>query len=327
MDKLNSQGSAAANRIQVEDPFFIVGSERSGTTLLRLMLSHHPEIECAPEFEFLVEQMTPEEVFPSLPDYHAWLRTNRIFLLHRLKVDDGLSYPDLVKSFLNQYCDRSDKPIRGAICHKRFDRLLRFWPKARFVHLLRDGRDVARSCITMGWCGNVWHGSQRWLEAEALWDHLKTCTLGKYIYELRYEDLVRDPDGQLGELCEFLGTSYSPRMMDYAQGSTYSPPDPSLAEQWRGKLSLRDLGLLECRMGDRLRERGYPDSGVEPAHVGLLRRGLLGLQNRCFCFQFRCHRYGICCLLASKIAYALGLGSLQRFLKLKQGDIDNRYIK
>jgi hypothetical protein len=80
-------------------------------------------------------------------------------------------------------------------------------------------------------------------------------------------------------------------------------------------------------MGERLRERGYPDSGVEPAHVGPLRRGLLGLQNRYFRFQFRRRRYGITHLIASKIARVLGWGSFERFLQLKQGEIDNRYIK
>jgi len=327
VDELNSQGAALATRAQVEEPVFIVGSERSGTTLLRLMLSHHPEIECAPEFEFLVEQMTPEEGYPALPAYHAWLETNRIFLPHRLKIDTELSYPELVKSFLEQYCDRSAKPMRGATCHKHFDRLLRIWPDARFVHLLRDGRDVARSCIGMGWAGNVWHGAQRWLDAEVLWDRLKQRTPKGHVYELHYEDLISDPEDQLGKLCEFLGTSYSAAMMDYEQGSTYSRPDPSLVEQWRRKLSSRELALLECRMGERLRERGYPDSGVEPARVGPLRRGLLGLQNRYFRFQFRRRRYGITQLIASKIARVLGWSSLERLLQLKQGEIDNRYIK
>ena len=50
-----------------EEPFFLVGSERSGTTLLRLMLAHHQHIECAPEFEFLVEEMPDGSGWPQ-PD-------------------------------------------------------------------------------------------------------------------------------------------------------------------------------------------------------------------------------------------------------------------
>src|SRR4030095_2960604 len=88
---------------------------------------------------------------------------------HALEVDRSLDYPGLMKSFVSQYGRRSRKPIHGATCHKHFDRLLRIWPRARFVHLMRDGRDVARSCIGMGWSGNVWCGAQRWIDAEELW--------------------------------------------------------------------------------------------------------------------------------------------------------------
>ena len=88
-----------------------------------------------------------------------------VFLPHGLAIDRGLDYPRLAQSFVAQYCARSGKPIHGATCHKHFDRLLRIWPRARFVHIVRDGRDVARSCIGMGWAGNVWHGSERWIAA------------------------------------------------------------------------------------------------------------------------------------------------------------------
>jgi hypothetical protein len=74
------------------EPFFLVGSERSGTTLLRLMLSHHARIDCAPEFEFLVEELPPEG-WPELERYRANLSVNRVFLAHRLAVDSTLDYP------------------------------------------------------------------------------------------------------------------------------------------------------------------------------------------------------------------------------------------
>jgi hypothetical protein len=57
--------------------------------------------------------------------------------------------------------------------HRHYDRLLRLWPEARFIHLVRDPRDVASSCIGMGWAGNVWTGVTRWIEAERLWDEVR----------------------------------------------------------------------------------------------------------------------------------------------------------
>lgn len=197
-----------------EEPFFLVGSERSGTTLLRLMLAHHGQIECAPEFEFLVEEMPEDAGWPELDGYYRWLETNRIFRPHALAVDRALDYPALMKSFVAQYCRRSAKPIHGATCHKHFDRLLRIWPKARFVHLLRDGRDVARSCIGMGWAGNVWHGAERWIAAEELWVSLASRVPAARRLELRYEDLIRDPEKELARTCAFLGTDYDAAMLD-----------------------------------------------------------------------------------------------------------------
>src|SRR6185369_10561789 len=84
-------------------------------------------------------------------------------------VDRSLSYPQLIDSFLQQQRARSNKPLVGATVHRHFDRLLRIWPVARFVHLVRDGRDVARSVIEMGWAGNLWTGCDRWIDAEQLW--------------------------------------------------------------------------------------------------------------------------------------------------------------
>ncbi|MDA0667092.1 MAG: sulfotransferase [Planctomycetota bacterium] len=51
--------SAAQSQIAVE-PFFIIGAERSGTTLLRLMLDHHPQIRCRFESDFFVDHLTEE---------------------------------------------------------------------------------------------------------------------------------------------------------------------------------------------------------------------------------------------------------------------------
>ena len=251
--------------VSAKAPFFLVGSERSGTTLLRLMLSHHPRIECAPEFEFLVEPLAHtapppaggEPSWPELARVHDWLSTNRIFLPHDLTIDPSLDYRALMQSFVTQYCERSGKEVHGATCHKHFDRLGWIWPDVRLVHLLRDGRDVARSCIGMGWAGNVWYGAERWLDAERLWDDLQAVVPEERRIELRYEDLLAGPERELGRVCAFLGTEYDPAMMDYAEASTYSRPDPSLAQQWKRKLSSEELSLLETRMGDMLRRRGY----------------------------------------------------------------------
>ena len=213
------------------EPFFLVGSERSGTTLLRLMLAHHRAIECAPEFEFLVEEVPDGGGWPELGSYYEWLATNRIFQPYGFAIDETLDYPGLMKSFLAQYGQRTGKPLQGATCHKHFDRLLRIWPCARFVHIVRDGRDVARSCMAMGWAGNVWAGAERWIAAEELWASLRARLAPQQAFELRYEDLIRSSERELARLCAFLGADYDPGMLDYSHNSTYERPDPNLIGQ------------------------------------------------------------------------------------------------
>jgi hypothetical protein len=310
-----------------EDPFFLVGSERSGTTLLRLMLAHHQRIDCAPEFEFLVEAMPPRSGWPALEPYYEWLSTNRIFLPHGLVVNRRLDYPALMKSFLAQYCGRSKKSIHGATCHKHFDRLLRIWPRARFVHLLRDGRDVARSCMAMGWAGNVWHAADRWIDAEELWSALAPAVPPGRRLELRYEDLVRAPSKELGRVCAFLGTDYDGRMLDYSRDTSYERPDPKLIGQWRKKLSPEELALLEARIGPMLRERGYEESGVPAARVGAWRRLHLRIESRVGRFRFRRERYGLRHVVRARLARTLGLKGWARRLLLEQNEIDNQHLK
>ncbi|MSR62047.1 MAG: sulfotransferase [Planctomycetes bacterium] len=307
-------------------PFFLVGSERSGTTLLRLMLAHHARIECAPEFEFLVEPI-PAQGWPALADVYEWLSTNRIFLPHALEIDRTLDYPALMKSFVTQYGKRSKKPLHGATCHKHFDRLLRIWPEARLVHLLRDGRDVARSCIGMGWAGNVWFGAQRWIEAEELWAALAPRLPAAQRYELRYEDLIRDPERQLAQLCAFLGTDYDAGMLDYSRDSSYERPDPKLIGQWKQKLTPAELALLEARIGPLLRARGYEESGVAPAEVGGAQRFALSVQDRLARFSFRRQRYGLAHLAQARLARTLNLSAWQRRLLCAQNEIDNRHLQ
>jgi len=312
--------------MNVEAPFFLVGSERSGTTLLRLMLSHHPRIECAPEFEFLVESM-PEEGWPDVDRYRAELETSRIFAPHGLQVDPSLDFPDLARSFLEQFAARGGKPIVGATVHKHFDRLLRLWPQARFVHLLRDGRDVARSCIAMGWAGNVWHGAERWIDAELLWSSLRGSLPEERRLDVRYEDLIVAPEETLGQVCRFLGCEYDPAMLSYAESSTYDRPDPALVAQWKRKLSPADLALLEARIGPMLRERGYEESGVAADPPGPLRRLSLALENRSRRAAFRRGRYGLGLVLRGRLARLLRLRGLERRIQLAQNRIDDRHIR
>ena len=236
----------------VDKPIFLVGAERSGTTVLRLMLDHHPQIAWCYEFEYVVDQISDNGDFPQLEAYYEWLETHRIFQGTGFEIDRSLSYPQLANSFLCQRRDRTGKPLVGATVHRHFDRLLQIWPNARFIHLVRDGRDVARSCIGMGWAGNVWTGVERWIEAEHLWAKLSKNLSSEQQIEITYETLIKEPVETLTALCNFIGVPYDPAMLSYPQTTPYSLPDPKLIGQWQRKQSEHEIQLVESRISDML---------------------------------------------------------------------------
>jgi hypothetical protein len=314
-------------RSRVEAPLFLVGAERSGTTMLRLMLDHHPEIAFHSEFEFAVDLVSDAGEPPPLEGYLAWLATNRAFRTSGLSIDPSLGYLDLVDSFLAQKRERDGKRIVGATVHRHFDRLIHLWPDARFIHLLRDGRDVARSSIRMGWAGNLWFAPERWIHAESVWDAMCRQLPAQSRLEVRYEDLVCDPVPTLERVCAFAGVRYAPAMLTYPADTTYEAPDRALAHQWRSKLEPDDIRLVEARIGALLVRRGYELSGVEPLRVGALRLVWLRLQDKLARIRFRAGRYGLPLLAAYFVARRLRLTPVRAILESRINAIDQSLVR
>jgi hypothetical protein len=312
----------------VNEPIFLVGAERSGTTLLRLMLSHHPQIAWCPEFEYSVDQISETGAFPELKDYCEWLETHRIFTDCGYQIDRTLSYPDLIRSFIEQERDRTQKPIAGATVHRHFDRLLHIWSEARFIHIVRDPRDVAASCIGMGWAGNVWAGAERWIEAEDLWDKMRSPLSPERWIEVSYESLIENPQRVLSQICQFMGVNYDEAMLQYPETTTYSIPDPSLVRQWLRRLSPSEIQLVESRVAGRLLERGYEHSSLPPIHsLTPVRRLKLRTQDWLGRKQFRIKRYGFPLLMSDFLARRLRIKPWERETRLRINEIERAYLK
>jgi len=312
----------------VANPVFLVAAERSGTTLLRLMLDGHPQISWPCEFDFAVDwpERTAGE-WPDVAEFRKALADNRQAQQARIALDPALDFPDLVLSFYSQLRARTVKPIVGVTAHRHYDRLLRLWPAAQFIHLVRDGRDVARSHVEMGWAGNVWVAAPVWREAETSWRSLRAGLPQQRCLEVRYETLVRAPELELGRVCAFLGTSYAPEMLDYPSRSTYGPLDPRLTERWRRLLSRRDLALLERQIGDDLAAAGYPPAGVPPAWIPKPRQLALRLGDRVGRARFRAKRYGVALWLEHQLTRRLGSSAARRGVLERMRRIDIDHLK
>ncbi|EAZ89980.1 hypothetical protein CY0110_07284 [Crocosphaera chwakensis CCY0110] len=292
------------------------------------MLSHHPRLAWSSEFEYVVDKITDNGDFPDLNQYYEWLETLLIFQdVSFLTIDPELDYIQLVNSFLWQWKNHYRKELVGATVHRHFDRLLKIWPDANFIYLIRDARDVARSCIGMGWSGNVWKGLDRWLEAEYLWDQLKSqLSTDRYI-EITYENLITDPVTTLTKICHFLTLEYDQNMLNYAGDTTYSKPDPKLIKQWRHKLSDYEIRLVESRASALLKDRGYELSGLPPLDVTPFMEKQINLQDWWFRIQFRINRYGLSLVLADYVARKLNIKPWQKQTQKQLIDIQMQYLK
>lgn len=288
-------------------PVFLIGSERSGTTLLRLMLDHHPEIAFNLESEFLVTQITGDGRFPDIGKYREFLRRDRVFQHSHFEIRDDLDYVAMMNDFLEQKRARDGKAIVGATVHHQFSKINRIWSKARYIYILRDGRDVANSVVGMGWAGNIYVAADWWIEAETEWQRYRaTIPEGSWI-EVRYEDLVASPREQLTRICHFLGTEYSDRMFDYAKNSSYGMPDVALNCQWKKRLGAKDVQKLEAKIGDRLLSRGYALSDYPRITISEAQKRYLYLHSRVGIFLYRIRKFGIALTILETITRRLGL--------------------
>jgi hypothetical protein len=302
-------------------PIMLVGAERSGTTLLRLLLDHHPKIAFQREFEFAVDLLGPDGQRPGDREFQQWLRENFVFQGSGFTIDESLEYRDLLNDFLHQ--KQGDKALIGATIHRHYQRIPFLWPKARFIHLLRDGRDVARSCIGMGWAGNVYAGADEWIEAIDLWEKTKATIPEEDRIEMRYEDLVENTEDELKRLCKWIGVEYNSAMFDYTKTTKYRAPNAKLAHQWKRKLDDNDLQLIEARIGHYLDQYGYERSGLPPIEITPAIDARLRREDRHARYRWRMGRYGAMITLAETLTRRLGLAPLNTALKQRMYNIDH----
>ena len=308
-------------------PVFLVGSERSGTTLLRLMLDHHPEIAFNLESDFLTTRISDDGVFPEVGDYIEFLRNDRVFLHSRFEIRDGLDFVGLAHDFLEQKRMRDRKAIAGATVHYQFSKLGRIWPRAKYIHLFRDGRDVAHSVVQMGWAGNAYVGADWWLKAETEWENYR-ATLGEGSWiEVRYEELIANPVEQLTRICHFIGVDYSSRMFDYVKHTSYRMPDLALTYQWKHKLCREEIQKLEARIGDRLLSKGYGLSGYPRIELSRVEKRYLRMHSKVGALGYRLRKYGAMLLIQYNMARRLGRKEWSSRIGYMLNAIDDAYIK
>lgn len=309
--------------IQKSNVIVLYGALRSGTTMVRLMLNAHSQIVCPGERDFLVGHLVRQDGALMLDSQS--LTDNRIFRATGLQVPENLQAKDAFWDMVQQH-DFADKTL-VLILHRHMEELLEIFPDARIVHLVRDPRDVARSSIGMGWAGNTYFGVDHWLGTEREWDNHAHKLSQDQTCLVRFEELLADPEGELGRICDFANLSFDAQMLNYDETSTYSKVDPSLAYQWKRKQTEQEIGELESKVGPLLMARGYELSGhamTAPAGLRLLK---LKVNNKRSKIAERVRRFGVKDTLLSTFATRLGLTGLRRSVHRRMDEKMKAYLK
>ena len=280
---------------------FVVGATRSGTTLFRLMLDAHPEVGIPSETHFfhkLVKRSERREISPGLLadtiiTHKRWgdFRLDPDELRARFDAIEPFNLADALRSFYSLYAEKQGKTRWGDKTpgYLRYMRRIEWvLPEARFIHMIRDGRDVALSVLPMNW------GPSTITEAAELWVERVTLarengrTVSHYM-EIKYEDLITETEPILRDVAGFLELPWDNAMLDYheraeerlkekardlprkssrgdqpaaarmaSHAMAKKPPDPKRIGRWRTEMSPEDRDEYESVAGDLLAELGYP---------------------------------------------------------------------
>jgi len=311
---------------------FVAGSLRSGSTLMSLMLDRHPGIRDPGEFDFLFDGLGIDAGVSGAQALGShgldkFLGDDRIYLLHGRRMPPGDDVVQRLRAYVDGVAGSGRSGWLALNIHRNFLSAHELFPEARFLHLVRDPRDCAASSIGMGWAGNVFFGAQPWVDAEDSWDRLRPRLAPGQALELHFEDLVTRPQETLTQVCSFLGLAYDPRMIDLS-GTTYEPPSAAFAGQWRRKLSAREIGLVEARVGTRqLVARGYEPLYPNAPAIGGLAKLRLKLQDAAYRHRHRITHYGSWLWLQELLARRFGHSMRLQQVRHRMMAIDAQHLK
>jgi len=274
---------------------FIVGCPRSGTTLLQRMLNAHPRIAVMPEAPWIPrffdkrrgvtqEGFVTPELLPCLlaASEFAGLHLDSGQLEVLLVTGESVSYSVYVSGIFDLYGKTQGKVLVGNKTPgfvRRLRTLHTLWPAARFVHLIRDGRDVYLSTrnrflkdpkpgVFDSWKDDPATTAALWWELNVRAGREAGDSLGpKLYYEIRYESLMRNAAEECMALCTFLGLEYHEAVLRFNEGQPTKRtrrPITSGLRDWRTEMPAEDAERFEAAAGGLLDELGYPRTFSHP---------------------------------------------------------------
>jgi sulfotransferase family protein len=282
-----------------EKPIFMIGAERSGTTLVMAMLGCHPRIAVPevvwyyPRFRpylFTYGDLSMEENLRTLADEMVFGLKTPFWGMDvnvRTIVDEIMS--DLKeRSFAGIYCAMIERFARVSGGKPRWGEktphnlffvkeILEDFPNAQIICITRDGRDAGADYLESSFGPtNALCAAESWALCQSAIKPWRASLGPSQWMELKYEELVVDPTAVLRRVCNFLGEDYAPEMLCFFEtdlarkrGATkdHKPLGHAVSDRYVGihrtLFSLRDQRIFAWAAGAELKEAGYT-LDVEP---------------------------------------------------------------
>ena len=284
-------------------PIFIGGCDRSGTTMLRLMLTQSPELHIPGETTFLpIMKDRAEEYGDFSISWQRWFFVRDLMTFPATTRNNSFEVFELTPEEAEQAIAAAaptDYPGAGgavfaAAARKKgksrwgdkspanvmyLDYLAEAFPAARFVHIIRDARDACASIRRAGWMHNFRTAAATWKLRIETGQRLGAQLGDKKYREIRYEALVLEPEKELRALCEWLELDYTTAMIEFHKNSmdnlpkqvqhlftkANKPADTSRVEAWKKSMPRKDIADVEFVAGDLMEKLGYSLTGVRIA--------------------------------------------------------------
>lgn len=274
-------------------PLFVVSAPRSGSTLLRLILDAHPNLAVPPPdwlfdlvFPYLYSygRLDNDENFLALaedmlatPTVQKWPLT--ITAAELVAAAGEKSFAGLYAALHMAYAKQGNKQRWGEKTPRNafwIDEIHALFPDSRFIHIVRDGRDMAidiSDSILLPY--SVYSGANLWQRyVLAIRDSMHRLPGGSFM-EVRYEDLCANPETAIRKLCGFLGEDFDRAMLTPNRtksakawsnhplhAKTSEPISTKYCEMYKTRLPGPDVAVLETLIGDSLKLYGYPGCGM-----------------------------------------------------------------
>ncbi|GAB4191177.1 MAG: hypothetical protein Kow00105_05290 [Phycisphaeraceae bacterium] len=298
---------------------FVVGNSRSGTTMMGRVLGGHPRVHTFNELHFFEQLWQPTPTPEPIDRAEAILLAGTLLTIERdgyytqgnpatyreeaeriVAAINGepLTPPRVYAGFIDYECAGHGKTIGCDQTPRNLyyiRELLDLYPEARFVVMVRDPRDVMLSQKNrwkrrrLGAKGTPWWNALRtWagyhpITISLLWR--SGIAAGDAFAEdprvcvLRFEDLLADPEKQMRRVCEVVGLTYDPGMLDVPRvGSSHQADrpaerglDPSAAGRWKlGGLTQTELAICQRLAGEAMARHRYPLEPIAPPPLALV---------------------------------------------------------